>query len=1055
MASLVTTLPAKDACEADVMLKFKIDFSHDVMAQDIPYRSLYQKLLKLVEAISGWVDTSFKCLQNRHDYIKNQLVNDGSISGRVGKVNLLVTYFSTKLHRLMSNMDIWRARIKSGELSDKNEFEDLVQTRTSEWANLNKHAASISKQLADINTENQRLVKTMGEVRQKEEDLLILEKRLTNHYRNKRQELESHIEDMIGLHIDEVHSQLLDLRTRQLATSKDPFSIFRSKQNGADEQQNDGNDIDRLIQNVKAASFMLVNVKNEIDNMAIVDVEPTGKDKLGVNTDEPAATPTSRSDAIGRSNISKPLAIKLFEIKPPPNLVSDCMTSIKAAQEAVGIAFATFRWPPQTAPLTPGCSTTKETPLTPWQRFMYHYFNPWQDSVPGMLVAASAGAGKSWVVAELCSTWGRAGRGVFIATKNEALISDIQKAMFKFRADFNIQNLIVGNGTDLIDDESENDAKKLAKVGFKALEEMGVQLVECLSNKTKDQYIWTLNKLPNLRKTKDGYSTFRKASGDALYPMSGTLIELDEAHLLVSPTAELTERQTQNYQPLLEDLFKHRKNRPIALWPRVVLYTATPVATSPCDVIRLLNLLVDEESAWLDFTWQKGSDSIPELDVDKITSNFLNLYVNDDGSLNEDGQDRWDKLAAGKISYISMYGDRLHFAQAEVTVDSVTLSPEQTKNALCCLGYDLVVGSLKCAKGIQTKVKGTSKPKTPKASKATSKSKTVAKKGTPKSSKTELPVLSTPETTIESAEAKFENKINCAVQQVLNPTVPPDASMSLVALAARYYPNVSRLVDYMIKGINEDYNRYNAMYADSLLSRSSYHNAPPTLNAKIFLYVVSSKKQDPSKVPSKKDSSPYQSLLDLLDHYKYRSVTFREGKIVTAEGSELYKRYIDFGSLNDNDKVIAKDLYNSAENNDGRQALIFICPSANREGISLNNVRKVFVLGAETTQANLTQAIARAFRFCSSTFLPYDKLKGWTISVYVQQLKWNEAVQENPNILAKLEKTFGAMLRTANPHGAKLYKSIDFMMDLISNSGVDKELFGTLNSSSTVIPLPL
>lgn len=1045
MDAVVTTLAAQDTCQEDALFKFKIDFNPDFSAQEIPYSTLYQKLLKFVNDLSGWVDTSFKCLQNRHDLIKTQLVNDGSISVRVAKVKLQVTFFLTKLTRLMNDMKIWKDRNTRGELSDKNVFEDLSQSRTSDCNNLTKSASALLKQLADISTGNQGWVKRMAEVRKREDDLLIHEKRLTNHYGNKREELQNHIQDMIGLNIGEIHSKLLDLNKRQLATSKDPFSIFRSKQDGANDQPNDGKEIDKFIQDVKQASFVLVNVKNDIENMEMVVIKTTGNDKIGENLE----APVKLSAAITRSLISKPLGINLFEIKPPPNLAPSCMSSIEAAQEAVGIKFATFRWPLQTAPLTSGCSTTKETPLTPWQRFMYHYFNPWQDSVPGMLVAASAGAGKSWVVAELCSTWGREGHGVFIATKNEALISDIQKAMFKCRADFNIQNLIVGNGTELIEDASfagsPNEASELAKQGFIALEQMGVHIVKCHTQPVGAHFhpkIWTLNKLETLE-TKEGFRNFKNVESDPEFPMSGTLIELDEAHLLVSPTADLSKKQMGNYQPLIEQLFRHRKNRPVALWPRVVLYTATPVATSPCDVVRLLNLLVDEESAWLDFTWRQGSDNIPEVDDDKITSNFLKLYVNDDGSLNEDGQDRWEKLAAGKISYISMYGDRSHFAQAEVTVESVTLSPEQTKSALCCLGYDLVVGSLKCAKAGQPKGGGTLKPKAVKASKTTSKSKTVGKKGAKEPTKTEVPVLSTPDTALEPAQENFREKMNCAVRQVLNPKVTPNDSMSTAAFANRYYPNVSRLVDYMIKGINEDYNQYNSMYAASLLSRSNYASASPTLNAKIFLFVVSSEK------------SSYKSLLKLLIDHKYKSVTFKEGKIVNAEGGELYKRFIDFSNLESDEQTIAKDFYNSEENNDGRQALIFICASANREGISLNNVRKVFILGAETTQANLTQAIARAFRFCSSTFLPYDKLKGWTISVYLQQLEWNDAVQENPKILAKLEKTFGAMLRAANPHGAKLYKSIDFMMRLISDSGVDKQLFGALNSSSTVVPLPL
>ncbi len=152
-----------------------------------------------------------------------------------------------------------------------------------------------------------------------------------------------------------------------------------------------------------------------------------------------------------------------------------------------------------------------------------------------------------------------------------------------------------------------------------------------------------------------------------------------------------------------------------------------------------------------------------------------------------------------------------------------------------------------------------------------------------------------------------------------------------------------------------------------------------------------------------------------------------------------------------------REIYNDHETNgDGKFAVIIVISTLYREGVSLSDVRRVYIAGAELTRSDLIQSVARAIRLCSSSGLTWDPVHGWIIQIFLQRLLWNSAVRKDPNSKMKLEESLGQMLRAINPYGPKFYKAMDYMTDLLSGSGVDKLLFNALNSAgANAIQLPL
>jgi hypothetical protein len=488
-------------------------------------------------------------------------------------------------------------------------------------------------------------------------------------------------------------------------------------------------------------------------------------------------------------------SVPIWIIRPIPVVKLMRTRSIAECQRIVGAAFSAFHQPaPVPGLANTACTDQKEGYLSNAQKFGYHYANPFQTDVGGVLFNWSAGAGKSWLIALIASTFMRAGWRVLIGTR-EKLRTELLGAMFNKRADWNVQNAVVGCGIRLTEknlerssqkgraamakargedvDSEEDEEDEVKEEGFGGFQRLrasgrggsrrkaGVKEVDIefgeseKENRSAAEYLdeLTLGSIgedvdleedeedsliasPDLSEADkaerakeeekaqvigvqallkmgarlifrtstlgNGINSFQTAlniladgiSGrgtlydsknllpgeEKLDPFFRLCIILDESQLMFSRTVKMRAMGGQGgVYMLMLALFKSRKVLKRKDWPMVIFTTATPNSTSPSDGIMQLNMTVEEERAWYDF--------YVDGDPDATTRNFLRDYVEEDGSLNDPGLKRWNKLAKGNLSYVNMYGDRLRFPQPEYFIERVRLSDEQSSVILKAIGY--------------------------------------------------------------------------------------------------------------------------------------------------------------------------------------------------------------------------------------------------------------------------------------------------------------------------------------------------------------------------------
>ena len=478
-----------------------------------------------------------------------------------------------------------------------------------------------------------------------------------------------------------------------------------------------------------------------------------------------------------------------------------------------------------------------------------------------------------------------------------------------------------------------------------------------------------------------------------LHPLQKTLISIDEIHLVVSDSPDLNDKEKGDYLVLLNalletrDVLKNRKD----LWPKVAGYTATSTSVSPYDVILILNLMVSRDRVWLDFYVHKNPDA--------TLKNFLSMYVTADGSLNASGQQKWELLSRGNISFISLYGDASHFAQPVVISTDVELSATQTKNMMCCLKLDTKTNGIKCNKEHRSR----------------------ANKSLKETRKCFMTELMAPRG-IKASTAKGKKQ----------------------GVGAKNVPNVYELIKLM---------RMNDLAAQAQLATNNT-TGDSALAEKIFLYVpvkqakplqvfkeqLKMRHYEPINVAS--GSNDNMRLVDTKAYHGYIDFTSSLKGRVAKKGPEKYRKYEGMQL-----KEALLDIYNDKANFDGRNALIFLGSNRYREGISLQGVDSVYMGGPETSRAAQVQAISRGIRFCSSASKPWVPGKGWPIKIFLQRLKWNQ------QFAAEVGKSVREALDEINPDGAKFGKAMAAMAALTEASSVDRGLFAEISSGgSNAIP---
>jgi len=125
-------------------------------------------------------------------------------------------------------------------------------------------------------------------------------------------------------------------------------------------------------------------------------------------------------------------------------------------------------------------------------------------------------------------------------------------------------------------------------------------------------------------------------------PLRKTLVIIDEAHKLYSPTVAASEKPNTD---ILEEMVQHSYERSGKDSVRILLMTATPYTEDGMEMIKLLNL-IREENAQLPDTFE----------------DFGKKYLDDQGYFTPSGAKKYKDAISGYISYLNRSQDARNFA---------------------------------------------------------------------------------------------------------------------------------------------------------------------------------------------------------------------------------------------------------------------------------------------------------------------------------------------------------------------------------------------------------
>ena len=777
-------------------------------------------------------------------------------------------------------------------------------------------------------------------------------------------------------------------------------------------------------------------------------------------------------------------SVQIYEQRPPPNISLKKYNTHASLQGEILRRYGRFKASAKTFKEAPNECKMSAPVLSEYQRWCYHLFHPYQTDIHGTAFNASAGSGKSFIIALLASTHGRAGRKVFVATK-PSLRSELSMAMFRVRADVNIQNMVTGCGvkfdpktfeldknvslTEGGEEEDEEDEEEYSSVEIVGEdeeweteegeeEEVDQAYIPSMAfggpprslpstagggggggrtmgekRREKLQLIAKLEGLglqalaamkvdlqtykKNASSPVSAVNTYRKLNGVLFKALSDSSLMantswfLDETHRIIAPKADLKDmRNTGNMNTLREAFWKAYEELPREQWPYLGLFTATLISANAVDVVLQLNPLVQRENGWLKefhrdeaVKTAKGNLTGERMTlVDKTNDAFLNLYFDSNGRFLDDPaiHRRWERLSLGTLSYISMYGDRSHFAKPVFKVQKVTVSKYQAEDLIVALDYDLAEDRLV--------------------------SSTVA---------TIAPITKGP--------GRGGKKMPKALKRVRTAA-----------------PNVYHIIQEMAK-VND---QLKDDLEERMQERDPGDDSPVFLNFKKMVYVPTASAESARYVIEAMEDAGFRS----MNPRKSTSASNKSREFRSVDGYTGFIEFIDldddalfetsdpaFSAYNGSGLTVKQaylEIMNSAENHDGRIALIAVISGQYREGISLNGIKYGVVAGIEVSDEFLEQALARIFRFCSSKTLPLDPDgNGWSIHMLMQNLKW-------PKEYAKLRAkgTIRDAIRASFPNARKFFGAIKFMKEKIREAAMDRKLFEDINATGQIkIPFHL
>ena len=312
--------------------------------------------------------------------------------------------------------------------------------------------------------------------------------------------------------------------------------------------------------------------------------------------------------------------IKAFQLashRPePPSKKMD----LNDMHKFVRAKFRTFAYP--NIKLENQCGSTSGgasiVEFTPTQNFVRHYFQP-SSAYKGMLLFHSVGTGKTCsAIATATTSFEREGYNILWVTRH-TLKNDIWKNMYKQVCSLTLQEKMK-DGTIKLPANISNPKKYLPE-----------NWIEPISYKQFSNLLLEKNKY---------YEEIVKRNGKE-DPLRKTLVIIDEAHKLYSPTVVGSEKPRTD---ILEKMIQNSYEKSGKDSVRILLMTATPYTEDAMEMIKLLNLLREKDPLTTDF------------------EAFKDEYLDAQGYFKPKALVKFQDKISGYISYLNRSGDARNFA---------------------------------------------------------------------------------------------------------------------------------------------------------------------------------------------------------------------------------------------------------------------------------------------------------------------------------------------------------------------------------------------------------
>ncbi len=275
--------------------------------------------------------------------------------------------------------------------------------------------------------------------------------------------------------------------------------------------------------------------------------------------------------------------------------------------------------------------------LNPTQDFISHYFSP-ELNRKGMLLSHSVGTGKTCTaIATATRSFEQAGYTILWVTRT-TLKNDIWKNMFDQICSVSIGAAVESGTITQSQLSGENRMKLLSKSWF--IKPMSYKQFTNLVSKNNDFYKQLVKK--------NGVED----------PLRKTLLIIDEAHKLYGES-DLGGAERPNVTALYDAIMRSYEVSG-ADSVRLLLMTATPITSSPMELVQLLNLCRERTA--------------------RISDNFnvfAQTYLDDAGKFTQTGERRFKNEIAGHISYLNRERDARMFSQPVIKQIAVPILNEQ------------------------------------------------------------------------------------------------------------------------------------------------------------------------------------------------------------------------------------------------------------------------------------------------------------------------------------------------------------------------------------------